>query len=51
MNLEDFKKVVAAMKERDVGTIFVRGERHYVWSPSRGWLKPGPLKERFRKKK
>lgn len=53
MTLSDFHRIIAYTKQNTVGTIFVNGERYYVWGTSQGetgWLNPGPYKAAVRGK-
>lgn len=50
MNQEEFEKAVSLIKSKAVATLYINGKRQYLWSPERGWLKPGPRKEAMKKK-
>lgn len=50
LTIADIKDVVAKMKHRSVGTVFVHGQRYYLWSPADGWMRPGPHKAAMRKR-
>ena len=45
----DLKRLVEFCKKHEVGTIYVGGERCYVWVKGKGFVKAGPFKARMRK--
>jgi hypothetical protein len=52
LSVADIKRVVSDMKDRSAGTVYIAGERWYIWKPGKGWvIKPGPLKAKARKRR